>query len=86
MPTTVQVVFDPIIMLSNAAAAFGLNMSVFLLIGKVSLLVLPIAGRHCTNPAMGLPLVMVVVGVLAQQRSCCSCYSVTVWAQSRDST
>ena len=30
-----QVVFDPIIMLSNAAAAFGLNMSVFLLIGKV---------------------------------------------------
>jgi len=33
-----QVVFDPIIMLSNAAAAFGLNMSVFLLIGKVQTL------------------------------------------------
>ena len=29
------VTFDPIIMVSNAAAAFGLNMSVFLLIGKV---------------------------------------------------
>ena len=29
------IVFDPIIMISNAAAAFGLNMSVFLLIGKV---------------------------------------------------
>lgn len=30
------VVVDPVIMISNAAAAFGLNMSVFLLIGKVS--------------------------------------------------
>ncbi len=35
---SMQVVFDPIIMLSNAAAAFGLNMSVFLLIGKVRLI------------------------------------------------
>lgn len=34
--STVPVVFDPVIMISNAAAAFGLNLSVFLLIGKVS--------------------------------------------------
>ena len=36
--------FDIPIFLSNAAAAFGLNMSVFLLIGKTSALTMNIAG------------------------------------------
>ena len=39
-----QVNFDIPIFLSNAAAAFGLNMSVFLLIGKTSALTMNIAG------------------------------------------
>ncbi len=55
-PCVVQVVFDPIIMLSNAAAAFGLNMSVFLLIGKVRPRICPWA-RDCPpcDPALTLP-------------------------------
>ena len=36
--------FDALIFLSNAAAAFGLNMSVFLLIGKTSALAMNVAG------------------------------------------
>ena len=36
--------FDPLIFISNAAAAFGLNMSVFLLIGKTSALTMNVAG------------------------------------------
>lgn len=39
-----QVNIDIPIFLSNAAAAFGLNMSVFLLIGKTSALTMNIAG------------------------------------------
>lgn len=39
-----QVKFDIPIFLSNAAAAFALNMSVFLLIGKTSALTMNIAG------------------------------------------
>ena len=39
-----QANFDALIFLSNAAAAFGLNMSVFLLIGKTSALTMNIAG------------------------------------------
>ena len=40
----VQVHLDIPIFLSNAAAAFGLNMSVFMLIGKTSALTMNIAG------------------------------------------
>lgn len=36
--------FDALIFVSNAAAAFGLNMSVFLLIGKTSALTMNVAG------------------------------------------
>lgn len=39
-----QIRFDAHIFVSNAAAAFGLNMSVFLLIGKTSALTMNIAG------------------------------------------
>lgn len=39
-----SVKFDPLIFISNAAAAFGLNMSVFLLIGKTSALTMNVAG------------------------------------------
>jgi hypothetical protein len=39
-----QVRFDAPIFLSNAAAAFGLNVSVFLLIGKTSALTMNVAG------------------------------------------
>ncbi len=40
----VQINFDAHIFVSNAAAAFGLNMAVFLLIGKTSALTMNIAG------------------------------------------
>jgi len=36
--------FNPIIFLSNAGAAFALNMSVFMLIGKTSALTMNVAG------------------------------------------
>lgn len=39
-----QVRLDIPIFLSNAAAAFGLNMSVFMLIGKTSALTMNVAG------------------------------------------
>ena len=39
-----QVNINPLVLLSNAAAAFGLNMSVFLLIGKTSALTMNVAG------------------------------------------
>ena len=39
-----SVKFDALIFISNAAAAFGLNMSVFLLIGKTSALTMNVAG------------------------------------------
>ena len=39
-----NVVIDPFIFLTNAGAAFGLNMAVFLLIGKTSALTMNIAG------------------------------------------
>ena len=39
-----QIHFDAHIFVSNAAAAFGLNMAVFLLIGKTSALTMNIAG------------------------------------------
>lgn len=39
-----SVQFGPMVFLSNAAAAFGLNMAVFLLIGKTSALTMNIAG------------------------------------------
>ena len=39
-----QVVFEPTIFISNAAAAFALNLSVFLLIGKTSALTMNVAG------------------------------------------
>ena len=42
--TELQVHLDIPIFLSNAAAAFGLNMSVFMLIGKTSALTMNIAG------------------------------------------
>ena len=40
----IQIHFDSHIFVSNAAAAFGLNMAVFLLIGKTSALTMNIAG------------------------------------------
>ncbi len=40
----VQVNINPWVLLSNAAAAFGLNLSVFLLIGKTSALTMNVAG------------------------------------------
>ena len=39
-----DVVIEPMILLANAVAAFGLNMAVFLLIGKTSALTMNIAG------------------------------------------
>lgn len=42
--TALQVHLDIPIFLSNAAAAFGLNMSVFMLIGKTSALTMNVAG------------------------------------------
>jgi hypothetical protein len=36
--------YDPAILLSNAAMAFALNMSVYLLIGKTSALTMNVAG------------------------------------------
>ena len=39
-----QANFDALVFLSNATAAFGLNMAVFLLIGKTSALTMNVAG------------------------------------------
>ncbi|GAB4816833.1 hypothetical protein N2152v2_003879 [Parachlorella kessleri] len=49
---------DPFIFLSNAAAAFGLNMAVFLLIGKTSALTMNIAGVVKDWLLIGLSYVM----------------------------
>ena len=38
--------FDPLILLSNAVAAFALNLAVYLLIGKTSALTMNIAGAR----------------------------------------
>ena len=43
-PASLQVHLDIPIFVSNAVAAFGLNMSVFMLIGKTSALTMNIAG------------------------------------------
>ena len=39
-----QVNFEPLVFVSNAAAAFGLNVSVFLLVGSTSALTMNVAG------------------------------------------
>lgn len=53
-----QINFDAPIFLSNAAAAFGLNMSVFLLIGKTSALTMNIAGVIKDWMLIGLSVVL----------------------------
>ncbi len=41
----VDINFDPLVLLSNAVAAFALNLAVYLLIGKTSALTMNIAGE-----------------------------------------
>ncbi len=49
--------FDPLILLSNAVAAFALNLAVYLLIGKTSALSMNIAGemRTCSGTKLVIP-------------------------------
>lgn len=49
--------FDPLILLSNAVAAFALNLAVYLLIGKTSALSMNIAGemRTCSGTKRVIP-------------------------------
>ena len=40
-----EIKFDPLVLVSNAVAAFALNLAVYLLIGKTSALTMNIAGE-----------------------------------------
>lgn len=53
-----SVVFSPAVFISNAAAAFALNMAVFLLIGKTSALTMNIAGVVKDWMLIGLSVLM----------------------------
>lgn len=60
-----QVNISAPVMLSNAAAAFGLNMSVFLLIGKTSALTMNVAGVLKDWMLIGLSVLIFQAQVLA---------------------
>ena len=55
--------FSPFIFITNAGAAFALNMSVFMLIGKTSALTMNVAGVIKASPHP-LLAIMLLTGVL----------------------
>ena len=66
-PASLQVHLDIPIFVSNAVAAFGLNMSVFMLIGKTSALTMNIAGVIKDWLLIGLSVL-----IFKAQVTCCA--------------
>ena len=72
-PASLQVHLDIPIFVSNAVAAFGLNMSVFMLIGKTSALTMNIAGVIKDWLLIGLSVLIFKAQVLCLAASFTTC-------------
>ena len=70
---SLQVHLDIPIFVSNAVAAFGLNMSVFMLIGKTSALTMNIAGVIKDWLLIGLSVLIFKAQVLSLAAPCTTC-------------
>lgn len=70
----VQVHLNIPIFLSNAAAAFGLNMSVFMLIGKTSALTMNVAGVIKDWLLIGLSVLIFKAQVSLSFAHCALCF------------